>query len=166
MRDSGLLEPASCAKKRRATIASAQLAAALPRLPFECRVASPWLARSAFRRQRIAACSAPRFDGRGLADVLEHAPTPPTPPACASVGRFSFGDSGPPRAITCVPCASTCVAGPRRPLRGTAATTPPFVACLAAGAWPCLDDPPPQAAGAQVAAIASAVTSRVMKMLF
>src|SRR5947209_15989369 len=115
MRDSGLLVPASCAKKRPATIRFAQPCAAFARPPCECKDGKPWAARSAFRRQRIVALSVCRLDGDGSADVLVHA-TPPETPCSASVGRFSLGDSGPVLPTVFVPCWSIVTAGPTSPV--------------------------------------------------
>src|SRR3954454_25404029 len=99
IRDSGVLEPDSWAKKRAATILLAQARAAFASGECECSAAMPFAARSAFKRQRIAADIAPRFEGAGFADVLEQAPPPATPCVSASVGRFSFGEIGPPLPI-------------------------------------------------------------------
>src|SRR4051795_5991366 len=76
MRDSTVLEPDSCAKKRRATIAFAHPLAARASLPFECSADRPFAARSPFRRQRMAAVSAPPFEADGSAAVLAQAAVP------------------------------------------------------------------------------------------
>src|SRR4051812_37728833 len=94
MRDRTVLRPASCAKKRPATIRLAHPRAAFFSRLFAWTAGRPFAARSLFRRQRIADDIAPRFDRLGFADVLAHAPAPATPLRCASVGRFSFGEIG------------------------------------------------------------------------
>src|SRR4051794_33282587 len=100
MRDSGVLLPDSWAKKRAATIRLAHALAALRNFPFRCRDDSPLALRSAFSRHRIAFDIAPRFEDDGFADVLAHAALPATPFSCASVGRSSFGEIGPPLPVT------------------------------------------------------------------
>src|SRR4051812_10685833 len=158
MRDSGLLWPASCAKKRPETMRFAHALAALSRLPFAWNAASPFAERSAFNRQRIAPESALRFAGSGLAEVLEQATPPATPCVWASVGRFSFGEIGPVLPTVFAPCSSTVVAGPSRPLVGTAWTTPPppgVGLAPGAGAFGLLPPPPPQAASASAEARAA-----------
>src|SRR3954453_18694158 len=162
MRDSTVLEPDSCAKKRRATIACAPPLAARASLPFECSADRPFAARSPFRRQRMAAVSAPPFEADGSAAVLAQAAVPATPFCCASVGRFSFGDSGAVLPRVLVPCWSTVVAGPTKPFVGSAVTAPPVEFCLGDGVvlLACLPPPPPQAARPMTAAIKAAAVTR------
>src|SRR3954452_23933083 len=169
MRDSGLLWPDSCAKKRRANIALAQPRAARASLPFECNAGRPLAARSAFRRQRMVPFRAPRFAGAGSAAALEHAAAPPTPCVCASVGRFSFGDSGAVFPTVFTPCSGvTVTAGPRTPFVGSALTTPPpvFGAGFGADCDPYVPPPPPQATSATaLTSVASATKSLLIPLI-
>src|SRR3954463_16726393 len=123
MRESGVLLPDSWAKKREATILLAHARAAFERDPFRCSAGMPFADRSAFSRQRIAAFIAARFVASGLAEVEAHAALPATPLCCASVGRSSFGEIGPPLpTVFAPPTWSTVTAGPRMPFVGSAET--------------------------------------------
>src|SRR3954470_18129239 len=89
----------------------------------------------------------PRFDGAGFAEVLAHATPPATPLRCASVGRFSFGEIGPPLPVTDSLPFSTSTEGPSSPFVTSALTVPPGPAPGPTGACAgLLPSPPPQPA--------------------